>query len=1078
MLLSFLAPVNAGGFEPYTMRFDRVTVADGLVQGSVLDIAQDQSGFLWFATEGGLDRYDGFSFKHYRHEHGRPDSLANDFIRDLDVAEDGSLWIATDGGGVSRWDPATDSITTYRSGGANKTSLATDKIRTVLAANDGFVWIGTRDSGLDRLHTASGEVVHFASEPDDPSSLNSNEIFALALDGAGSLWVGGNAGLNRMNLETGVISRVQLGGVPHGKAIVRSLLTSHDGTLWVGTEGFGLLALDPETGESRLYANDPDNASSLSSNEVVAIFEDDRRRLWVGTSSGLNLMVGDSGEFAVYRHDPADPASISADSLFSIFQDQGGLMWFGTNTGGVSKWNPRSWSFGHYKPASSGPRSFSSANITTFTEDLDGNTWVGTFGGGINVIDRDDRTVRQIRYNPADPASSIGGDRVMAMMTDRQGHVWAGTMRGGLSQIDPESGVVKTYVNDPSDASSLAANGVMSLMQDRAGNVWVGTFGGGVSRMDRKTGQFTNFGHDPEDPTTLSSPRATAVAQGRDGVIWVGTDGGGLNYRSRDQGAWQKLIHDPENPGTLSANTVYALHVDAFGNLWAGTRQGLDLVSRDRRTGEVSVDTIDGLDGTTVFGVQSDQDGNIWVSSSQGLARLNPESGMIREFHESQGLQGEEYNFGASYKGMDGTLYFGGANGFNRFNPADLELNVTPPPVTLVSLSIINEPFESEQPYELIRSLDLGYRDYVVTFVVAALDFTAPKKNRYAYMLEGFDETWVDAGNERRITYTNLDGGDYVLKVRAANSDGFWNSTAMAIPLTVAHPPWKTWWAYMLYAAAALLAAFAFWRQQQKKLKREFEYSRRLEQEVEERTEEINNRNQDLKIANSKLLEASTTDALTGLRNRRYLFQQIGKDVDLVLRHYRDGTETMRPDGNNDLLFLMVDLDNFKPVNDTCGHEAGDRLLLQIRDVLLEACRKSDDVIRWGGDEFLIIARETNRDFAATLAERIRAALSERVFPVGDGKVARCTSSIGYASYPFLKERPDLLSWEEVLGVADAAMYEAKEKRNAWVGIEGIAWPGSSDELYRAIKDNPGSLAEEGVLRAIESVEDAAKGYA
>ena len=197
-----------------------------------------------------------------------------------------------------------------------------------------------------------------------------------------------------------------------------------------------------------------------------------------------------------------------------------------------------------------------------------------------------------------------------------------------------------------------------------------------------------------------------------------------------------------------------------------------------------------------------------------------------------------------------------------------------------------------------------------------------------------------------------------------------------------------------------------------------------------------------------------------------------------MLRHYRDGTETMRPDGNNDLLFLMVDLDNFKPVNDNCGHEAGDRLLLQVRDVLLEACRTSDDVIRWGGDEFLIVARETNRRYAATLAERIRSSLSDRVFPVGDGQVARITTSIGYATYPFLKDRPDLLSWEEVLGVADAAMYEAKQNRNAWLGIEGIDWSGSGDELYRSIKSDPGRLAEDGVIRAVESVDEAAEGLA
>jgi diguanylate cyclase (GGDEF)-like protein len=498
----------------------------------------------------------------------------------------------------------------------------------------------------------------------------------------------------------------------------------------------------------------------------------------------------------------------------------------------------------------------------------------------------------------------------------------------------------------------------------------------------------------------------------------------------------------------------------------------------DNGTRILEITTPPTLNGTAVYGIHSDKDGILWISSSQGLASLNPVTGVTRIYHESQGIQGEEFNFGSSYASRNGMLYFGGANGFNRFNPADLELNTVPPPLVLTSLSIINEPVASDQPYELISELDLGYRDHVVTFVFSALDFTAPEENRYSYMLEGFDQTWVDAGNERRITYTNLDGGEYVLKVRAANSDGVWNTAGIEMPLSVAHPPWQTWWAYLLYVTLVVSASLAAWRGQQKKLQREFEYSRRLEDEVEQRTEELNSRNRDLKLVNTKLLEASTTDPLTGLRNRRYLFQQIGRDVDLVLRHYRDGTETMRPGGNNDLLFLMVDLDNFKPVNDNCGHEAGDRLLLQIRDVLLEACRKSDDVIRWGGDEFLIIARETNREFAAHLAERLRASLSDRVFTVGEGQVARITTSIGYASYPFLKDRPDLFTWEEVLGVADAAMYEAKEKRNTWIGIEGLAWEGSGPDLYQAIKSDPGRLAEQGVIHAIESVADAQENYA
>jgi diguanylate cyclase (GGDEF)-like protein len=654
-------------------------------------------------------------------------------------------------------------------------------------------------------------------------------------------------------------------------------------------------------------------------------------------------------------------------------------------------------------------------------------------------------------------------------------------MAGGLNRIDPETGAVRTFRHDPSDESSIAADGIMSLMQDRSGTLWLGTFGGGVSRLDPGEEKFVNYRHDPENGRSLSSPRATSIVEDSNGIVWVGTDGGGLNRLDRSNGEWQHFVHDANDPASLTADTIYTLHADPAGIIWIGTRAGLNRLTdagvspAAARFGDTSAR--DGLTNNAIYSIESDQNGDLWLGTSRGLVRYSPRSGLVRSFHESQGLQGEEFNFGASFANKDGELFFGGSNGFNTFKPSNLEFNTEPPAVVLTTLAVLNQPVSSDRPYELIESISLDYSDDVVTFGISALDFSAPDENRYSYRLEGFDDDWVDAGNERRITYTNLDGGDYTLRVRAANGDGYWNDIGLSIPLSVANPPWKTWWAYSLYVLSLLALILALARHQQKKLQREAEYSRRLEQEVEQRTDELNRKNVDLEEVNDKLRESSTTDPLTGLRNRRFLFEQVSKDVDLVLRHYRDGTETMAPGGNNDLLFLMVDLDNFKPVNDSCGHEAGDELLCQIRDVLLEACRFSDDVIRWGGDEFLIVARDTNRKYAAILAERIRSSLSQRVFPVGNGQVARTTASIGYASFPFIKEQPELLDWEEVLGVADTAMYEAKKKRNAWLGIEGIDWNGTSEELYSAIKFNPGKLAEEGMIIALESVEDAEEKY-
>ena len=1082
-LVALLFSVSASGLEPTAMRFDRLSMNEGLSQSAVMAIAQDQTGFMWFATESGLDRYDGSSFNNYRSERGVSDSLAADFVRDLDLADDGSLWVATDGGGVSRWRPDSDKFTTYRNDPDNVASLAADRIRSVLADSRGFIWIGTRDSGLDRLEVTTGAITHYAHAPGDETTLSNNQVYALALDKAGMLWIGTQDGLNRLNPATGVIKRFLSrpgDDTSLGDDRIRSLLVDHAGTLWVGTRGSGLSRFDFSAGRFTNFVHSDSDRFSVSSNLVKVIFEDDKLRLWIGTDNGLNLMDTENGRFTAYRHDPTDASSLSDNFVFSIHQDRAGVLWVGTRTAGLSKWNPRSWSFGHFRPTGNDAGGSSDPNVTSFVEDTDGRLWVGTFGGGVNVMDRDNDSIIQLRHDP-EVAGSLSDDRVMALLTDRRGRVWVGTMSGGLNRFRSAESAARVYRHDPDDPDSLAADGVMSMMEDSQGRIWVGTFGGGVSRLDHESGVFTNFEHDPTDKTTLSGARATAIVEDAGGGIWVGTDGGGLNQLDESGSGWRRLTHSADDPFSLSANTVYTLHTDLLGNLWVGTRAGLDRLTIPTGTSERlrfhNIAIRRGQANNPVYGIRSDAAGNLWLSTNRGLVRYNLATGAVREFHESQGLQGEEFNFGASYSNADGELFFGGSNGFNAFAPTDLEFNHQPPPLVLTSFSILNKPVAMDKPYDLIERIDLDYSDDVVTFGISALDFAAPEKNHYAYRLEGFDDSWVYAGNERRITYTNLDGGNYTLRVKAANSDDVWNEEGISIPLSVAYPPWQRWWAYTLYLLLVIGSAWAFWRQQQIKLEREAEYSRRLEQEVRTRTKELHNRNADLKDANTKLLEASTTDPLTGLRNRRFLYEQITKDVDLVLRHYRDGTETMKPGGNNDLLFLMVDLDHFKPVNDSCGHEAGDDLLLQIRDVLLDACRYSDDVIRWGGDEFLVVARETNRNYAATLAERIRAGLSQRVFSLGNGQVARITASIGYASYPFIKDRPDLLTWEEVLGVADAAMYEAKERRNAWIGIDGLEWPDSGDELYRAIKTDPGKLAEDGAIRAIESIEETEEGY-
>ena len=1064
-----------------TMRFEHLGIEEGLSQSAVMDIVQDSDGFIWFATESGLDRYDGYGVVNYRHERGNDASLGSNFVRDLAIGHDGGVWAATDGGGVSYWDPASDTFTTLRHDPANPMSIASDRIRRIETDAAGYVWIATRESGLDRLHVASGQVHHFR-KGDAQDTLGSDEVYAVAIGADGATWVGTRTGLSRIAAGEDAVERIDappLRSAGLQGVHIRSLLVDSSGDLWVGTNQDGLFLL--RAGEDRVetFRHLPEDTNSLPSNRIEALFEDSDKRLWVGTDRGLSLLDRDHGHFHRFTNDPSDITSLSDNFVFSLYQDRGGLLWVGTRTGGANKWNPRSWSFGHFNPREDRDNALSNPSVTSFAVDAAGRNWIGTFGGGINIFSPDGNKIAVIRHRPEAPGS-LTDDRVMALLRTRDGAIWAGTMRGGLNRIDPQTLQVTSFRHRPADAQSLAADGIMSLYEDRRGRLWIGTFGGGVSRYRPLNGDFVNFANQAGDAATLSSNRATSIAEDAYGAIWVGTDGGGLNRSVDDGRTWQRLTHDNDAAGTLSANTVYALYAAMDGTLWVGTRSGIDRILLSDSGAILSVRNANedfDIGQFTIYSMVPDKRGDLWMGTERGLLALNKESGTTRLFHSEHGLQADEFNFGAAHAAPSGEIFVGGANGFNRFDPDALRFGDNAGRIVVTAFDIWNEPVETSTPYHRLSGIDLDHGDDSVSLEFASLDFEAPERIRYAYRLVGFDENWVDAGADRRVVYTNLAGGDYELQVRSALATSDWSDIKLRLPIHVAAAPWETWWAYASYVFLSFCLLYFLFSRQNQKLKRESEIARRLEKEVRERTRELDARNRDLSVANDKLTTLSTTDALTGLRNRRYLFEKVSKDVDLVLRRKKDILRGADTGDNTDLLFLMVDLDNFKPVNDTLGHQAGDELLLQIRDVLVDSCRASDDIIRWGGDEFLIVARDTDPVFAASLAERIRANLAQRVFDLGDDQTARSTASIGYATYPFIRRQPDLLLWEDVLGIADTAMYAAKTKRNAWVGIEGLNWDGDGQSLYAAIRDDADALARKSRIRWVTSVREAEVGY-
>lgn len=1033
------------------MRFERLGLDDGLSQQAVLGIAQDAQGFMWFGTEDGLDRFDGYSFQHLRPAHdssGLPDA----FVTDVQADAAGRLWVGTDGGSVVWRGPSEQEFHSVLTGVAQPAARGLEYVHVIHVDRIGQLWIGSREAGLGRFDPRSGRLARFRHRAAQPNSIGDDSILALLEDRRGNLWVGTQTGLDRLDPATGSFQHILSNPTQHPLG-VHALVEDRRGVIWIGTDG-GLLQLNPATGSQSSFHHDADNPRSLPSEQVLALHIDGHDRLWIGTSGGLALFDPTGNSFDNYRNDPADPYSLPDDHILTLHEDRSGLLWIGTRFGGIARWNPRTWSFGQH---SAGPEEgMPSRNVMAFTEDTDGRLWVSTFGGGITILDPHAAGPRNLNRAAAG-GSGLSDDRVMALLTDHEGAVWAGTMTGGLDRIASRTLAVTVYSHDPNDAHSLGAPGVMSLLEDSSHRIWVGTYGGGLSRLDRATGRFQRYLPEAANPESLSASRVTALAEDRTGRLWVGTDGGGLNVLDPNTGRFFHLAHDTHKSRSLSGSTVYAIYVDPHGTVWVGTRSGLDRVVGSALVPEaIRFDIFNGSSGLpndTVYGIHGEPSGRLWLSTNYGLVRFDPASGEVRSFHRSHGLQAEEFNFGAHYADRAGRLFFGGAKGYNAFDPASLVFDTTPPPVVLTEVLELGKPVPIAGQLVMPR---LHYRD-VISFEFAALDFTAPRANSFAFKLEGFDRDWEHAGTRHRVTYTNLPAGHYILHAKAANSDGVWNKADFQLPLDVDPPVWLSRGAYVCYALLLTALAAACWAGHHRSMRREARYSERLKEEVRTRTRELASRNAELEVLNCRLEQASLTDPLTKLGNRRSLM----KEMPRLLAQVDASQASANPQR---LSLFLVDLDRLKPINDEFGHEAGDVALEGVATVLRSCLNDHDRVVRWGGDEFVIVRSLSDIDDAARVAEEIRLRTAELRFRISASASAHTTCSIGFACYPFVFEAPGWASWQEVLNLADMALYRAKVRRDAWLGWCGLPRAARQTELFRLMSVDPHTALRAGYI--------------
>ena len=818
------------------LRFQRISLEQGLSQSIVVDIVQDRRGFMWFATEDGLNNFDGYRFRVLRSDPNDPNSLSYNQITAVYEDTSGVLWVGTFNGGLNRYDPTTEQFTHFRFNPENPHSICSDIVLSVIRDREGALWVGT-DRGLNRFTRTGDErnesplsVARFQHDPRDPASISNNTVRALLVDRSGTLWVGTDAGLNRVRRDGERFVFEQYLHDPRNPTTlsndtVRALCEDRDGNLWIGTDnGLNRVILSgPVRGGSPSslrfvqYHHNPRQPGSLSHDQVYAILEDAKGSLWVGTNGGgLNRFDKTRGVFLRYRHDARNPTSLGYDQIQSLFEDRSGCLWIGTYGRGISKLDAGRKAFVHYRPDPDNPNSLNQPIVWALFEDEDGILWIGTHGGGLNRFDRIHNRFTHYLSAPNDP-HTLSSNIVRLIIEDHTGLFWIGTNGGGICSFDRATGRFTRYVHDPADSNSISHNDIRDLYEDRSGTLWITTQGGGLNKLVRDPRgrvRFVHYRYHAEDSLGLGTDYLREIYEDRAGNFWIGSLGGGLHKFDRKTGKAIRYTSNLADSTTLSNDYIFSLYEDSHGRFWVGTwGGGLNLF--DRSTGKARRFTEeDGLPSNAIYGMLEDREGNLWLPTNNGLSKFNPETETFRNYSVEDGLQAMEFDAGALFESKSGEMFIGGINGFNTFFPEDIKDNPFVPPVVVTSFSKLNEEVRFDRPISEMKEIRLTYQDYVFSFEFSALDYHAPEKNRYAYRMEGLDNSWfyVDAQN-RVAHYTTLPPGGYVFRVKGSNNDGVWNEVGTSVRVIIEPPFWSTWWfRFLVFLALAAAVAMLYRR--------------------------------------------------------------------------------------------------------------------------------------------------------------------------------------------------------------------------------------------------------------------------
>ncbi|MBN1271089.1 MAG: GHKL domain-containing protein [Candidatus Aminicenantes bacterium] len=834
-----------------SIRFHHLTIEDGLSQNSVFCILQDKKGFLWFGTQDGLNKYDGYEFTVLTHELSDPNSLSDSWITCL------------------------------------------------LEDNKGNIWVGTKQ-GLNVIDQKTSNITRFFHDPQNPQSLSHSYIECLAVDTKNKIWVGTQKGLNGYEPGPGTFQHFDNGSKPAKilrNGFVKSICSDRTGRIWVGVDNEGIILLDQQGIISQSFRHDPLVSQSLSNDIVNSIFEDIKGNIWVGTETGLDMFEPGSNSFirlkeknraldanmsvihadnlgriwagsmgnGLYIFDPEkntilefhqdlhSPYGLSDSSITSVYRDRTGALWVGTYGYGLNNWNPILQKFETFRHDPNNPSSLGVRSVRAIHEDRQGMLWVGGYDGLDRIDRKKGKTI--LRLDEPEVTDILNSSMIYAIIEDPidPDHIlWIGTEGGGLCRYNIKTNTSRKFESDPLEQHALQGGFVYALYADKNGSIWVGTEKG-LNRLNNHTYEWEFFRHSPKNPQSLSHQHVTAITRDNKGNLWVGTDAGGLNLFDEKKNIFTHLKHDPSDNTSLSHNSIRCIIVTKTGRLWIGTVGGLNTFHPETLSFSYYT-TAQGLPNNVIYGILEDDNGSLWMSTNKGLSQFNPAKEEFKNYDYTVGLQGNEFNRNAYYKSRQGELFFGGISGLTALFPENIKDNPHIPPVVINDFQIFNRsiPIGKNKNGRMIlekniletKEIYLSYKDKIFSFEFTALNYVFSEKNQYAYMMEGLEKEWNYVGNRRFASYANMAPGKYVFRVKGCNNDGLWNEEGTSIKIFVSPPFWQTLWFRILVAGIVLLFAITAYRLRTKSLR---ERSRLLEKMVEERTAELKYTNGELK---------------------------------------------------------------------------------------------------------------------------------------------------------------------------------------------------------------------------------------